>query len=160
MAQDNFERLISDIPPLGRFPRAELFSSPTILEPLKNLSKKLGVNLYIKRDDTLPLAMGGNKVRQLEFYLGEAITQKADTILITGSVQSNFVRLCAAAARKFGMRPIIQLEERVSNSNIEYNRSGNVLLPIICLFNLISSELSILIVLNSSMLAIISSRSS
>ena len=128
MVQDNFERLISDIPPLGRFPRAELFSSPTTLEPLKNLSKKLGVNLYIKRDDTLPLAMGGNKVRQLEYYLGEAITQKADTILITGSVQSNFVRLCAAAARQFGMRPIIQLEERVSNSNIEYNRSGNVLL--------------------------------
>ena len=128
MAQSNFERLINDIPPLGWFPRAELFSSPTILEPLKSLSKKLGVNLYIKRDDTLPLAMGGNKVRQLEYYLGEAITQKADTILITGSIQSNFVRLCAAAARKFGMRPIVQLEERVSKSNIEYNRSGNVLL--------------------------------
>ena len=128
MVKSNFEKLIRDIPSLGWFPRAELFSGPTILEPLENLSINLGVNLFIKRDDTLPLAMGGNKVRQLEYYLGEAINQKADTILITGSVQSNFARLCAAAARKFGMKPIVQLEKRVPKSNLEYNRSGNVLL--------------------------------
>jgi len=52
----------------------------------------------IKRDDCTGLAFGGNKVRQLEFYLGEAAAQGEDTILITGAVQSNFVRLAAAAA--------------------------------------------------------------
>jgi len=54
--------------------------------------------LYTKRDDISAFAFGGNKVRQLEFYLGEAVAQKADTVLVTGAVQSNFVRLCAAAA--------------------------------------------------------------
>jgi D-cysteine desulfhydrase/L-cysteate sulfo-lyase len=63
----------------------------------------------------------------LEFYLGEAVAQGADTILITGAVQSNFVRLAAAAARNIGMECHIQLEERVSNSSPLYKSSGNVL---------------------------------
>ena len=60
-------------------------------------------NLYIKRDDCTGLGMGGNKVRQLEFYFGEALANNADTILITGATQSNFARLTAAGARKVGM---------------------------------------------------------
>ena len=95
---------------------------------MPNLGEMLAVNLYVKRDDTLPLAMGGNKVRQLEFYLGEAKKAGADTVLITGAVQSNFVRLCAAGARKFGMRPVVQLELRVPKNEPAYNTSGNVLL--------------------------------
>ena len=74
------------------------------------------------------LAFGGNKVRQLEFYIGEARAQQADTVLITGAVQSNFVRLAAAAARKAGMACHIQLEERVAKSDTIYRNSGNVLL--------------------------------
>ncbi len=101
--------------PLGRLdalPRARLVHAPTPLEALPNLSARLGgARLLVKRDDCTGLAFGGNKVRQLEFYLGEAQARAADTVLITGAVQSNFVRL--ATARKLG--PIIQLsiEERV-----------------------------------------------
>lgn len=119
---------MSDIPALGKYPRAELYSDATILEPMERLGSRLGVNLFIKRDDTLPLAMGGNKVRQLEFYLGEAVSAGADTVLITGAIQSNFVRLCAAGARKLGMRPVVQLEKRVPKDSLAYNTSGNVLL--------------------------------
>ena len=61
-----------------------------------------GVTLFVKRDDCTGLGFGGNKVRQLEFYLGQAIKEKADTILITGAVQSNFVRTAAAAACRVG----------------------------------------------------------
>ena len=84
--------------------------------------------LYVKRDDCTDLAFGGNKVRQMEFYLGEARLQKADTILITGAIQSNFVRVAAAGARRLGMDCHIQLEERVPKDDPVYRNSGNVLL--------------------------------
>jgi len=87
-----------------------------------------GGRLYVKRDDCTGLAFGGNKVRQLEFYLGEAQALGADTVLITGAVQSNFVRTAAAAAAKLGLDCHAQLEERVAKSSPEYRNSGNVLL--------------------------------
>ena len=67
-------------------------------------------------------------MRQLEFYLGEARAADADTILITGAVQSNCVRLAAAAARKSGLECHIQLEERVDTDSPHYRTSGNVLI--------------------------------
>ncbi len=82
----------------------------------------------MKRDDCTGLAMGGNKVRQLEFYFGEAIAEDATVVLITGAVQSNFVRCAAAAAAKTGLRCVIQLEDRVKGMGPEYHESGNVLL--------------------------------
>ncbi|WP_371809901.1 D-cysteine desulfhydrase family protein [Ruegeria sp. HKCCD7319] len=113
---------------LDRFPRAQLMSGPTPLERLDRLSLELGIDLWLKRDDLTGLGFGGNKTRQLEFYFGDAVRQGADTILITGAVQSNFVRSAAAAAAKLGMQSVLQLEERVPDMGKEYYRSGNVLL--------------------------------
>jgi len=83
------------------------------------------VKLWIKRDDCTGLGGGGNKARQLEFYIGEAIEQSADTLLTTGAVQSNHVRMTVAAARKLGMSCEIQQESRVADRPEEYYRSGN-----------------------------------
>jgi D-cysteine desulfhydrase/L-cysteate sulfo-lyase len=114
---------------LGDFPRARLCHAPTPIEAMPNLGARIGrAGLHVKRDDCTGLAFGGNKVRQLEFYLGEAQSRGADTILITGAVQSNFVRLAAAAARKLGMDCHLQLEERVPKTDPVYRNSGNVLL--------------------------------
>ncbi len=113
---------------VDRFPRVGLGHMPTPLDPAPKLGRSLGIELWIKRDDCTGLASGGNKVRQLEFYLGEAQARGADTVLITGAVQSNFVRLAAAGARKLGMEIHVQLEERVERSDDLYRRSGNVLL--------------------------------
>jgi D-cysteine desulfhydrase/L-cysteate sulfo-lyase len=123
----------SDLPTeLGSFadkPRASLVSSRTPLEPMPNLTAACGgARLFVKRDDCTGLAFGGNKVRQLEFYLGEALVQGADTVLITSAVQSNFVRTAAAAACKLGMDCHVQLEERVPSDDPLYRRSGNVFL--------------------------------
>ena len=86
---------------LAELPRTLLAHTPTPIEHLPNLSAQLaGASLYVKRDDCTGLAFGGNKARQLEFYLGEALSQNADTILISGAVQSNFVRSAAAAAAR------------------------------------------------------------
>ncbi len=123
--------------PLGRLdslPQILLGHYPTPLEPMPHLSRhmseRLGkeVSLFVKRDDCTGLAFGGNKSRHLEFYLGEAIARGADTILITGNVQSNYVRMAAAAARKAGLACEVQLEERVPDRGPIYYRSGNVLL--------------------------------
>jgi len=114
---------------IGSLPRQQLFSGPTPLEAMPNLTTHCaGARLMVKRDDCTQLAFGGNKVRQLEFYLGAAHAQNADTILITSAVQSNFVRLAAAGARKLGMDCHIQQEERVETNDPLYRESGNVLL--------------------------------
>lgn len=114
---------------LEKFPRARLALLPTALESMPNLSRELGgVQLLIKRDDCTGLALGGNKARQLEFYLGEALANGCDTVISTGAVQSNFVRMMAAGARKLGLQCHIQLEDRVPDMPEEYHVSGNVLL--------------------------------
>lgn len=123
-----FENEFDLLPGLKAHPRADLGLVRTNIDALPRLSQELGVTVFAKRDDTQPLAMGGNKVRQLEYYLGPAVEQGADTVLITGAVQSNFVRLCAAAARKLNWHPVIQLEDRVPDTDPLYNTSGNVLL--------------------------------
>ncbi len=114
---------------LDSFPRCALSQTPTALHIMPNLTAHFAkAGLYIKRDDCTGLALGGNKARQLEFYIGQAKAEGADTIIITGAVQSNFTRMAAAAARMNGMDIHIQLEARVANASASYNRSGNLLL--------------------------------
>jgi len=67
---------------LARFPRIRLGHGPTPLEPLKNLSARLGgPDLWIKRDDCTGLASGGNKTRKLEYLVADAVAQGADTVI-------------------------------------------------------------------------------
>ena len=113
---------------VDRFPRVRLGHAPTPLDPAPRLGAALGVELWIKRDDCTGLAFGGNKVRQLEFHFGEAQARRADTVLATGAVQSNLVRLAAAGARRLGMDAHVQLEERVDDAGALYRASGNLLL--------------------------------
>jgi len=114
---------------LNDLPRVSLSTIPTPIEHMKNLSHAIGGgSLYVKRDDCNGLAFGGNKVRQLEFYLGEALNQGCDTIMMTGAVQSNFIRTAAAACRKLRLNCHAQLEERVDKHDLEYRNNGNVLL--------------------------------
>ncbi|WIY25172.1 D-cysteine desulfhydrase family protein [Parasedimentitalea psychrophila] len=113
---------------LQRFPRRRLLNSETPVERLDRMSDLLSLDLWLKRDDLTGLGLGGNKTRQLEFYFGEALAQGADTVLITGAVQSNFVRSAAAAAARLGLEAVLQLEQRVPDMGALYHSSGNVLL--------------------------------
>ena len=110
---------------LARFPRRRYTPHPTPLEKLEHLSKHLGgPDIYIKRDDLLGLAAGGNKTRKLEFLVADALAQGADTLITVGAPQSNHCRLTLAAAVKEGLRCRLVLEQRVPGS---YDReaSGN-----------------------------------
>jgi len=87
---------------LARFRLAQL---PTPIEELKSLSRELGgPELLIKRDDQTGLALGGNKTRKLEFLVGQALEQGADTLVTVGAAQSNHCRQTAAAAARAGLR--------------------------------------------------------
>jgi len=114
---------------LSGFPRVSLAHLPTPLEYLPRLSEHLGgPEIYVKRDDCTGLATGGNKTRKLEFSMGEAIQQSADTIITVGAVQSNHVRQTAAAACKLGLKCEVLLEHRVQDPSDTYANSGNVFL--------------------------------
>jgi D-cysteine desulfhydrase family pyridoxal phosphate-dependent enzyme len=110
----------------AKYSRQNLALTPTPLQPLHNLSQFLqGPNIWVKRDDCTGLAMGGNKARQLEFYIGDALSKGADVILTSGSVQSNQVCMTIAAARKVGLESEVFLEKNVPNRGGEYYQSGN-----------------------------------
>ena len=114
---------------LARFPRVRLFPSPTPLEKLDNFSRALGgPEIWIKRDDCTVVATGGNKVRKLEWLIGEARALGATHIVTQGAVQSNHVRQTAAVAARFGMKCTALLEHRIDTNDRDYLNSGNVLL--------------------------------
>jgi len=83
----------------------------TPIQKLSNLSDRLGIQLYIKRDDLNGLAFGGNKLRKLDYFMYDAQQQGATRIITYGSNQSNHGRLTAAAAAKYGMKCAILMDE-------------------------------------------------
>lgn len=112
-----------------KFARVSLCHQPTPIEPMPRLSELLGgPRIFIKRDDCTGLATGGNKTRKLEFLIGEALKENANTVVTQGAVQSNHVRQTAAAACKFGMKCHVLLERRVPGRDNSYEETGNVLL--------------------------------
>lgn len=89
-------------------PRLPLLSQPTPLQRLVHLEQALDrPGLYMKRDDHMELAMGGNKLRSLEFWLGAARAEGADTVLVAGGPMSNLCRLTAAAASVHGFDCVV-----------------------------------------------------
>jgi len=88
-----------------RFPRFGLLDGPSPLAPLPRFSAELGgrVEVWIKREDLLPLAFGGNKLRNLEFLVGAALAEGADCLVTSGRRWSNHARLTAAAGAKAGL---------------------------------------------------------
>jgi D-cysteine desulfhydrase family pyridoxal phosphate-dependent enzyme len=104
-------------------PRLRLAHLPTPLHELPRLSRALGVRLLVKRDDLTGLATGGNKTRKLEFSVGEALRQGADTLVTLGAVQSNHCRQTAAAAAATGLRCVLVLRGHAPPAT-----TGNLLL--------------------------------
>jgi len=113
---------------LARFPRRRYTHGFTPIEKASRFSEAIGgPNIYIKRDDLLGLAAGGNKTRKLEFLAAEALEQGADTLITCGAIQSNHCRLTLAAAVTEGLKCRLVLEERVANSYNPENGGNNFL---------------------------------
>ena len=98
--------MASEAPPI---PRVELAYAPTPLLKLERLSAELGVELWVKRDDLTGLLETGNKIRKLEFLVGEALQQGADTLITCGPPGSNGCRAVAAVAARLGLRAVLAI---------------------------------------------------
>lgn len=116
-------------PDLSRFPRTQLRDGPSRILALPRLSRHLGgAEIYVKREDIDGLGGGGNKLRKLEFLIGEAQASGADTIITVGGRQSNHARLTAAAAARVGMKCELVLSRLVPIEDADYVENGNVVL--------------------------------
>ena len=111
---------------LEKFARVPLIHSPTPFRKMENLTAELGgPEIYVKRDDLTGLAFGGNKSRKLEFIIPDMLAKKADTVVTWAALQSNWAMQTAAAAKRFGIQPVLILYKRYDFAE-EYD--GNMLL--------------------------------
>jgi D-cysteine desulfhydrase/L-cysteate sulfo-lyase len=94
------------------------------LEEAKRLSAALGgPRIFLKRDDLTAAGLGGNKVRKLEFVIGRALADGADSLVVCGGYQSNLARVAAALGSRLGLQVELVLggiagEARALNGNL------------------------------------------
>jgi D-cysteine desulfhydrase len=118
---------------LDEFARFRLLDGPTPTQRLHRLEQMLGTaaggaRLWVKRDDVMGVGGGGNKLRKLEFLIGEAVAQGCDTFITTGGLQSNHARQSAAAAARAGLACELMLSDVVPRHDQAYRTNGNLLL--------------------------------
>jgi 1-aminocyclopropane-1-carboxylate deaminase len=116
---------------LQKFERYPLTFGPTPVEPLRRMTAALGgkVEIWAKREDcNSGLAMGGNKLRKLEYIVPDVLASGADTLVSIGGVQSNHTRLVAAVAAKLGLKCRLVQESWVPHEDAVYDRVGNILM--------------------------------
>jgi L-cysteate sulfo-lyase len=114
---------------VDRFPRVDLIHRPTPLRKLERLTARLGgPDIFIKRDDLTGLAFGGNKSRKLEFIIRDILEKRADVVITWASLQSNWCMQTAAAARTFGIKPVLVL---FKTYDLPEGPDGNLLLDVI-----------------------------
>jgi len=124
---------MSTLPQLDSIPRLTLAPDVTPIMRLEKLEHALAretqpPRIYVKRDDLNLFGGGGNKLRKLEFLIGDALHQGCDTFIASGGRQSNFARLAAAAAAYAGLNCELVLTDMVPRNDESYLRNGNVLL--------------------------------
>jgi L-cysteate sulfo-lyase len=111
------------------FSRHDLIEGPTPIQFLPRMSAHLGgAKIYVKRDDLNGVGGGGNKLRKLEFLIGDALATGADTIITVGARQSNHARLTAAASARAGLACELVLTRTVQRFDDDYLYNGNILL--------------------------------
>ena len=116
----------------NKIPRLPLTKLPTACKPLKYLTADLkGPALYIKRDDVMEVAHGGNKTRKLEYALADALKRGADTVITEGSLQSNHVRQTVSAATMTGLECHVALSVPAVEKKEAHMKAGNYLLDVV-----------------------------
>ena len=90
---------------LDRLPRLHLAALPTPMEPLDRLSAHLGgPRIFVKREDLTGVAMGGNKIREFEYQIAQAVERGCDVLVHSAAAQSNQSRQTAAVAAMLSCR--------------------------------------------------------
>lgn len=111
------------LPLFERFPgtaalaRAGIADLPTPLEDVSALLPQIAWSgqglptkaLLVKRDDLTSCVYGGNKVRKLDFLLGDARAKGSRAVLTFGAYGSNHALATAIHARSLGLEPHVVL---------------------------------------------------
>lgn len=98
---------------IAKIPRVPIALIPTPLHEAPNLTRALGgPRIFIKRDDLTGVALGGNKLRNLEFRLARTMSENPDTVIVGLDLQSNSARQTVGACNKLGLKTILVLEGR------------------------------------------------
>lgn len=119
-------------------PRTRVAPLPTPLEEASRLSEALGgPRIFFKRDDLTGFALGGNKVRKLEFIIGNAVARGMDSLVVSGGLQSNMARIAAAMGRRVGLEVVLVLggepgESREPVGNLLLDRLYGATVRTIC----------------------------
>ena len=111
---------------LFEWPRLQLANLPTPIRPLPRLAEALGgptLDLLVKLDSETGFALGGNKVRKLEFELAPDRLEGVTCLITAGGPQSNHCRVTAAAAAQLGLRCVL-----IVNGSEPETPTGNALL--------------------------------
>ncbi|UCD85747.1 MAG: pyridoxal-phosphate dependent enzyme [Deltaproteobacteria bacterium] len=112
-----------------KLPHVALGEFPTPVERLERLGEDIGADrLYIKRDDLSGKVYGGNKIRKLEFILGQALRSGVKEVLAFGFAGSNHALATAIYAEKVGLKSISML---LPQDNAHYVRR-NLLMSHYC----------------------------
>ena len=113
---------------LAGFPRLHLAALPTPLEDLSRLSGCLkGPRILVKREDLTGLAFGGNKIREFEYQIAQAVEAGCDVLVHSAAAQSNQSRQTAAVAARLGLKALI-----VGRADAHAHPQGNLLLTCLC----------------------------
>lgn len=109
---------------LDQLPRLSLATLPTPLQDAPRLSETLGgPRILIKREDLTGMAMGGNKIREFEYSIAQAVEADCDVLLHGAAAQSNQSRQTAAVAARLGLRSVV-----VGRADAHAQLQGNLLL--------------------------------
>lgn len=108
--------------------RVRLANLPTPIQPLPRLSKELGKEIYVWRDDLTGFTDSGNKVRKLEFLVSEAVAKKATVLVTCGGPQSNHARATAFVARRLGMGAALVVRKPKTGLDPAAEKTSNFLL--------------------------------
>jgi 1-aminocyclopropane-1-carboxylate deaminase/D-cysteine desulfhydrase-like pyridoxal-dependent ACC family enzyme len=88
-----------------RIPYVPLGEFPTPINHLIHLGKQIGTDqLFLKQDGLSGLIYGGNKIRKLEFLLGDPLRKGAKEVLTFGFAGSNHALATAIYAQKLGLK--------------------------------------------------------
>lgn len=113
---------------LENIPRKRFLFTPTPFHKLDNMSKEYDVDIYMKREDLSgPSTFGGNKIRKLEFIIGQALEDKVDYIITYGAYQSNSAMQIVTTCNASGIKPILFLGDTKAQ-DIPKHPTGNLLL--------------------------------
>lgn len=105
-----------------KLPYVSLCQFPTPVNKLDKLGQAIGLeNLYVKQDGLTAQPFGGNKIRKLEFLLGEALEQGAREVMTFGWAGSNHALATAVSAKKVGLTGISMLMPQHSADYVRRN---------------------------------------